>query len=67
MDGAVNTDTEQVDDVLYLVFEECPICGKPERVTMPILWKEAVENGAAIRIVGCGNPWHYLEWTRPTP
>ena len=40
-------------------FEVCPNCDRPEQVTMRNDWQHAVEDGAVIPIVGCGNPWHY--------
>ena len=43
-------------DVPYLL---CPICHGGHIVRMPDDWHEQVERGAAIPIIGCGNPWHY--------
>ena len=40
-------------------FLNCPNCRKRQIVQMPDDWQAQVEAGAAIPIVGCGNPWHY--------
>ena len=37
----------------------CPSCGDAVVVTMPTDWQAAVDAGASVPIVGCGNPWHY--------
>jgi hypothetical protein len=44
----------------------CPICGEDTVIRLPDDWQEQVVAGAAILIVGCGNPWHYanLDATR---
>lgn len=46
------------------VFEACSVCGRVEQVTMRGDWQDAVTAGAAIPIVGCGNPWHYARLAR---
>lgn len=42
-----------------LPFERCPICDSPHVVRLSADWQAHVEAGAAISIIGCGNPWHY--------
>lgn len=39
----------------------CPACGDRVRVTLISDWGARVEFGDYIEIVGCGNPWHYVE------
>ena len=40
---------------------ECPgECASAVQVILPADWQAAVEVGASIPIVGCGNPWHYV-------
>ena len=41
------------------MFALCPVCEAVEQVTLVNDWQARVEAGAAIDIVGCGNPWHY--------
>jgi len=38
----------------------CPACGDLTQSELPDDWQEAVLGGATLRVVGCGNPWHYL-------
>ena len=40
-------------------FEKCPVCGGYVRVTLTYSWVELM--GEAFEIIGCGNPWHYME------
>jgi hypothetical protein len=47
------------DTVRLVRFLPCPVCQANGIVQMPDNWQEQVEAGAAIDIVGCGNPWHY--------
>lgn len=42
-------------------FIPCPECGRTARASLPPDWSSLVDGGAAIPIVGCGNPWHYVE------
>lgn len=42
-------------------FMLCPVCAKSEQVTMRPDWQALVEGGDAMPIVGCGNPWHYVD------
>jgi len=37
----------------------CPVCAKPDRVSLSPAWQKKVAAGYPIDIVGCGNPWHY--------
>ena len=47
----------------YVTLEPCPGCGDLIRATLPDGWEQSVNGtpGYAIPIVGCGNPWHYVE------
>jgi hypothetical protein len=45
----------------------CSLCGSGEVVRLPHDWQALVEQGARIRIVGCGNPWHYADLDAPIP
>ena len=47
------------DTVRLVLFPPCPVCQTSGIVQMPDNWQEQVGAGAAISIVGCGNPWHY--------
>lgn len=38
----------------------CSACHRHEQVVLPSDWQAAVEAGASVPIVGCGNPWHYV-------
>lgn len=40
--------------------QACPLCGSTAVVRMAHDWQGAVNQGEAIPIVGCGNPWHYV-------
>jgi len=46
------------------VFAACPVCGRIEQVEMRDGWQAAVDAGATIPIIGCGNPWHYASLAR---
>lgn len=39
----------------------CSTCGGTRRATLPDRWQALVQEGTAIPIVECGNPWHYVE------
>lgn len=40
---------------------ECPTgCGSAETLELSVDWRDAVQAGEKIAIVGCGNPWHYV-------
>lgn len=41
------------------MFDVCPICGATTRVRLLDDWRERVNRGEPVPIVGCGNPWHY--------
>lgn len=43
----------------HLTATACPICGEDTVIRLPDDWQAQVEAGAAIPIIGCGNPWHY--------
>ncbi len=44
-----------------VTFVGCPVCGRAERASLVAGWQALVERGHRIDIVGCGNPWHYVE------
>jgi hypothetical protein len=48
-----------------LAAEPCSICGEDTVIRLPDDWQEQVEAGAAIPIIGCGNPWHYANLDGP--
>jgi hypothetical protein len=39
----------------------CANCGEDTVLRLPDDWQTQVNAGAAIPIVGCGNPWHYAD------
>ena len=45
----------------------CPVCGDDTVIRLPDDWQAQVDAGAAIPIVGCGNPWHYAGVTLAAP
>ena len=47
--------------------EACPVCGEDVVVKLSADWQALVGEGAAIPIVGCGNPWHYATSTLADP
>lgn len=47
-------------------FVRCPVCGDPARAALVADWQRRVnEERMAIPIVGCGNPWHYVDADAP--
>ena len=43
-----------------VLFRGCALCGSPSIVELPTKWQIDVAGGYIIPIVGCGNPWHYI-------
>ena len=61
---AQNYDPNLSKSMTMIAFESCPACPATERKTMVADWQQLVDEGAAIDIVGCGNPWHYTNMER---
>jgi hypothetical protein len=59
----MNMVKEIVNEAAPSPFEHCPVCGSALRMTLLPDWQES---GAAIPIVGCGNPWHYTNIEQPS-
>ena len=47
-------------DLRLIVPVACDLCGDDRIVELPPDWQAQVDDGAAIPIIGCGNPWHYI-------
>lgn len=41
--------------------DECPLCGDGEQLILAATWRDDVDAGGSIPVVGCGNPWHYVD------
>lgn len=51
---------EPFDPATAPIIERCPVCADTVAVRLDPRWRAQVEAGQTIPIVGCGNPWHYV-------
>jgi len=54
-----------VTGLFYVRTEVCPVCGRSGLVRLAEDWQAQVDAGAAIMVIDCGNPWHYVNLDSP--